>query len=253
MQITTISTPLMTSGGDLLALFTESVAQPVQSGDIVCVVSKVVALAQGRLVDLAQVQPSPAAMAHSPRHPALAELVLQEADLVLGGQDGAFFLTLKDGLLVANAGVDRSNVPAGYAILGPTQPWRWAEDFCARLRAHYAIEDVGVIITDSHLTPLRRGVMGIALAWAGFEGIESQIGQADLYGVPLAVTEKAVADDLASATVLLTGEGAERTPFALVRGAPARFTHRRIDPHEPRIAAHVDLYAPLYAQGMRQP
>ena len=73
-------------------------------------------------------------------------------------------------------------------------------------------------MTDSHVTPLRRGVTGLALAYAGFEGVESQVGKPDLHGHPLRFTEKAVADDLAAASVLVTGEAGESTPFAVVRG-----------------------------------
>jgi coenzyme F420-0:L-glutamate ligase len=252
MQITAIHTPLIEIGDDLLSVLLSALDEPLQSGDVITVVSKVVALEQGRLVDLATVTPSLAALTLSPDYPVLAELLLHEADAILGGVAGIpFFLTLKGGLLTPNAGIDQSNAPAGKAILWPQDPWRWARIFWDRLRAHFGLADLGVVITDSHLTPLRRGVTGIALAWAGFEGIESKIGASDLYGRPLTVTEKAVADDLASATVLLTGEADERLPFARVRGAPIHFTERIIDPREVAIDPALDLYASTFNETIK--
>jgi coenzyme F420-0:L-glutamate ligase len=252
MQITAIQTPLIQSGDNLLSVFIQALDEPLLAGDVITVVSKVVALEQGRVVDLATIEPSEAALTLSPAYPVLAELLLREADAVLGGVAGIpFFLTLKGGLLTPNAGVDRSNAPAGSAILWPHDPWGWARTFWEGLRAHFGLTELGVVVTDSHLTPLRRGVTGIALAWAGFEGIESQIGATDLYGSPLTVTEKAVADDLASATVLLTGEADERLPFTRVRGAPVRFTERVIDPREAAIDPTLDLYAVTYGETIR--
>lgn len=252
MQITAIHTPLIQIGDDLLSMLLSALDEPLQSGDVITVVSKVVAIEQGRIVDLATVTPSLAALALSPDYPVLAELLLHEADAVLGGVAGIpFFLTLKAGLLTPNAGIDQSNAPTGSAILWPYDPWTWARTFWNRVRAHFGLADLGVVITDSHLTPLRRGVTGIALAWAGFEGIESKIGAIDLYGRPLTVTEKAVADDLASATVMLTGEADEQLPFARVRGAPIRFTDRIIDPHEAVIDPDIDLYTVSYDEKIR--
>jgi coenzyme F420-0:L-glutamate ligase len=248
MELRVIRTPLVAPGDDLVEVLASSLAESLHEQDVLCVVSKVVAVAQGRLVDLSTVEPSPQALALSkefPQHAAFTELVLREADAVLGSMGAPFFLTEKGGLLTPNAGVDRSNVPAGYAVLWPHQPWAWVRQFWQDLRARFGLRDLGVIITDSHLTPMRRGVTGIALAWAGFEGIESQIGHADLYGHPLAATEKAVAHDLAAASVLLTGESNERTPFALVRAAPVTFTEREFSPREAVIDPRIDLFRVL--------
>jgi coenzyme F420-0:L-glutamate ligase / coenzyme F420-1:gamma-L-glutamate ligase len=248
MDLRAIRTPLIAPGDDLVEVLASSLAESLHEQDLICVVSKAVAVAQGRLVDLATVEPSPEALALSetfPRHAAFTELVLREADVVFGSMGAPFFLTEKNGLLTPNAGVDRSNVPNGYAVLWPDQPWAWVRQFWQDLRARFGLRELGVIITDSQLTPMRRGVTGIALAWAGFEGIESQIGHADLYGHSLAVTEKAAADALAAASVLLTGESNERTPFALIRGAPVTFTEREFTPREATIDPQIDLFRML--------
>jgi F420-0:gamma-glutamyl ligase len=142
--------------------------------------------------------------------------------------------------------VDLSNAPPGYAILWPRQPWAWAAALRAQLQAHDGVHDLGVIITDSQVTPLRQGVVGLALAYAGLEGVQNEVGRPDLYARPLTMTRKAVADGLASAAVLLMGEADERTPFVLIRGAPVRFTDRAIDPSETRIDPRQDLFAAVY-------
>lgn len=258
MEIKTIRTPIIETGEDLFTVFLDAVNEPLQEMDIVCVTSKVISLEQERVVSLAEVKPSAKAcrmkkLEYSKdfeAHPELAELVLREADKVL--ENGFVYLTLKDNIFIANAGIDLSNVPGGYAVLWPEKPWEWARNFRQKLKVHYHLENVGVIVTDSHLTPLRRGVTGLAIAYSGFEGIQSEIGKPDLFGQPLEVTEKAVADDLASIAVLMMGESGECTPFTLVREAPVIFTGRKIDPMETFINPKLDLYAGIYDKDFKE-
>lgn len=259
MQVIAIRTPLVEEGMALIDVLLDSLGQELRDGDVVSVTSKVVAIEQGRLVELSSIKPSAEAsqmrkLRYSKdfeKHPQFAELVIREAEKLFEGPKGFVYLTLKDYVFIANAGIDLSNVPEGYAVLWPEEPWAWVNEFRERLMDQYDLSALGVLMTDSHLVPLRRGVTGVALAFGGFEGVESQIGKPDLYGKPLQVTEKAVADDLASAVILLTGEAAERTPFALIRGAPIEFTDRRIDPLETFINPMVDLYAGIYNEEFR--
>lgn len=246
MEITALRTPLITPHADLPGILIDTLPAPLVDGDIVCLASKIVALAQGRVVTLAGVTPGPAAHAAANAHisPALAQVILDEAEQAFPVA-GPFWLTIKDNIFIANAGVDLSNAPQGTAILWPAEPWSWAAAFRRTLMAHYGLRQLGVVVADSHLIPLRRGVTGIALAFAGFEGIQKEVGSLDLFGRPLAVTYKSLADDLASAAVLVMGEGAERTPFARARGAPVHFTDRAIDPAEVSIGAQEDLFAVL--------
>ncbi len=252
MEIKTIRTPIIETGQDLFTIFREAFDEPLAEKDIVCVTSKVISLEQGRVVRLAEIKPSAKArqmkkLKYSKdfdAYPELAELVLQEAEELF--ENGFVYLTLKNNIFIANAGIDLSNIPAGYAVLWPEQPWEWVKTFRKKLQRHYGLEQVGVIATDSHLTPLRRGVTGLAVAYSGFEGIQSEIGKPDLFGKPLTVTEKAVADDLASVAILVKGESGESTPFALIRAAPVIFTDRDIDPMETFINPRKDLYAGIY-------
>jgi coenzyme F420-0:L-glutamate ligase len=258
MEIKAIQTPIIEKGQDLFAVFRDALAEPLQERDIVCVTSKVVSLEQGRVVKLADIEPSAEArrmkkLEYSKdfeAYPELAELVLREAEHVFA--NGFVYLTLKDNIFIANAGIDLSNIPDGYAILWPEEPWAWAENFRQRLKTHYQVENVGVVVTDSHLTPLRRGVTGLAIAYSGFEGIQSEIGKPDLFDKPLAVTEKAVADDLASVAVFVMGESDEGIPFVVVREAPAIFTGRQIDPLETFINPKLDLYAGIYDERFKE-
>lgn len=256
MQIWAIRTPVIQTGDDLLTILQEALPEAPHEDDVLMVTSKVVALEQGRVVRLSEIKPSERARQmtkleyskHSAYHDNFAELVLREAEKLIEGKDGIVYLTLKNYIFIANAGIDLSNVPEGYAVLWPEHPWGWTHDFRQRVAAYYGLKRFGVVMTDSHVTPLRRGVTGVAMAYAGIEGVDSQIGKPDLFGRPLRVTEKAVADDLAAASVLVTGEAAESTPFALVRDAPVTFTDRRIDELESFINPRLDLYAGVYSE-----
>jgi len=258
VEIKAIRTPIIEKGQDLFVAFQDTFDESLEEKDVVCVTSKVVSMEQGKIIRLSEVKPSVKARQMKkliyPKdfdaHPELAELILQEAEKLF--EDGFVYLTLKNNVLIANAGIDLSNVPEGYAILWPEKPWDWARSFRRRLKLHYRIENIGVIVTDSYLTPLRRGVTGLAIAYSGFYGIQSEIGKPDLFGKPLQVTEKAVADNLASATILMMGESGESMPFALIRGAPVIFTDREINHMETFINPRMDLYAGIYNESFKR-
>ncbi len=214
-----------------------AVAEYAKKGDIVVVSSKAVSYCEGRLVRLADVKPSGRALKLSRQYgisPELAELVVREADEIIGGVEG-FVLTLKSGMLQPNAGIDRSNVPEGYAILYPEDPQNSA-DTLRKLIEKRVNGRVGVVISDSRVLPLRRGVCGIALVASGFEAIKDERGKRDLFGKPLRNTMRNLADMLASASQLLMGEADEMIPVVIVRGLKVRFTEESfcltVDPGE---------------------
>jgi coenzyme F420-0:L-glutamate ligase len=254
VEITAIQTPLVQPLTGLLPILLEALPSPLRDGDIICVASKIVALSQDRLVQLDRVMPTPAAEQQANRHipPALAQIILDEADLCFP-VPGPFWLTVKENIFIANAGVDLSNAPAGTAILWPHASWLWAASFRRQLATHFKLDRLGVVVVDSHVVPLRRGVTGVALAFAGFEGVQREIGTPDLFGRPLEATYKSIADDLAAAAVLIMGEGAERTPFALARNGPVHFTDRTIDPAEAVMESKSDLFAVLFGEKLATP
>ncbi|MFN3621286.1 MAG: coenzyme F420-0:L-glutamate ligase, partial [Nitrososphaerales archaeon] len=153
--------------------------------------------------------------AHIPS--SLAELILREADKIYATIPG-FVLAIKYGVIVPNAGIDRSNVERGSAILYPRNPVSSAE----RLRLQILMDlgkRVGVVVTDSRLMPTRIGTIGVALAAAGFEAVSDERGKPDLFGNIMRVTKRALADDISAGASLLMGETSESTPIVIVRNS----------------------------------
>jgi coenzyme F420-0:L-glutamate ligase/coenzyme F420-1:gamma-L-glutamate ligase len=196
----------------------------LENNDILAFASKIVAYSEGRLIRLADVEPSDKARKLATKfslQPEFAELILREADVIYGGVEKAV-LTLKSGIMTANAGIDNKNAPPGFVVLWPFNPREWARRTREDIRNKTG-KRAGVLILDSGLIPLRTGTSGLALATAGFKPVRDTRGWKDIYGKPLVITRHAVADDLASAAHLLMGEAAEKTPIVLIREAPVDF------------------------------
>ena len=151
-------------------------------------------------------------------------------------------------MLIPTAGIDESNGD-GYYILWPRDPQQTANDVRAYLQRRFHRTHVGVIITDSKTTPLRVGVTGIALACSGFQALNDYVGTKDLFGRALLITKVNVVDALATAAVLVMGEGSEQTPLAVLGELPfVTFQDRDPSPAEVqqlRIAVEDNLYGPL--------
>jgi coenzyme F420-0:L-glutamate ligase len=158
------------------------------------------------------------------------------------------WLTIKDGNVMANAGIDASNA-RGKLILLPRDSFKTASRLRRRLKKAYRRTRLGVIITDSRILPLRAGTTGVALGYAGFSGIRNYRGTPDLFGRPLRLSRTDVADSLAAAAVLLMGEGRERHPLAVITDAPVAWRDR-ICRGELRIDPRHDLYGPLFKRLM---
>lgn len=242
MEVLGLRLPLVKPKDDLPKLILKAVTKigGFRDGDVVVISSKVVATAQGRLRDLAKVRPSAHAKAianESGQSPEFVELVLREASSVLNVVRGAI-LTIKDGIICANAGADLSNVTPGRAVLMPSNPDKTAEELRRALSGPKA--RIGVIISDSVVKPLRLGTVGQALGVAGMEPVEDCRGQLDLYGKPLRITFRAVADQLATAAQAVMGEGNERVPLAVIRGAKVELVAKQ--KHPPKISSKRCIY-----------
>jgi|TARA_B100000315_G_scaffold201976_1_gene194539 coenzyme F420-0:L-glutamate ligase len=198
--------------------------------DIIAVSSKFISMSKGRLVNLNDVDVSEEADHLADKlslDPRLAQLVLQEADMIIGGVPG-FALALKNGVIAPNAGIDKSNVPDGHVMLYSEYPFKDAEDLTKVIHQSLG-KRIGVVVTDSRLMPLRMGTTGLAVSVAGFEPLEDERGKQDLFGNILKVTRRALADQIASAVQLIMGEADEGFPIVLIRaldGAPWRMTNR---------------------------
>ena len=204
---------------DFIGLLQERLGGELRDGDVIVVSSKFLAISEGRVVNLRTVRPGTRARELSLAYgvdPRICELVVRESDGVLGGIPG-FLLTLKEGLLAPNAGIDKSNIKHGEVVLYPRRP----EESARRLRESLLLApgvSVGVVVCDSRLSPTRRGTIGVAVAASGIEGILDLRGKKDLFGNVLKVTAQAIADDLSSAAELAMGESDEGAPIVLVRG-----------------------------------
>ncbi|MEM3695227.1 MAG: coenzyme F420-0:L-glutamate ligase [Candidatus Bathyarchaeia archaeon] len=236
MELYAIKTETVKVGDDLAELILESIEKQnlqLQDNDIIVLTSKILAYAQGRVVKLADVMPSVDAHKLAEKYslqPELAELILREAEKIYGGVTRAV-LTLKDGVLTANAGIDNKNAPNNYVALWPQDPKKWAEQIRMKIKQKTG-KRIAVLIIDSGLTPLRKGTIGVALAVSGFKPIKDYRGERDIYGKPIVITQNAVADDMACAAQLMMGEAAEKTPVVLVRNAPVEFEEKSYGPKD---------------------
>lgn len=238
MRIDAIETALVQGKGDIVKFVIESLKNDkktfeksflgdVLEGAVVIVSAKIVSILEGNMVNLDDIS--------------FEELVKREAEEVIGGVEGCA-LTKKHGIVIPNAGVDRSNVPEGHTITWPKDPQGTADALYEGLKKEFDVENVGIIISDSRITPGRRGTTGIALAWAGFEGVQDERGKEDLFGDTLKLAQKATADNLVSAALVIMGEADECTPIAIVQEAPVVFTSRSIDMNEGVMDPKEDLF-----------
>ena len=208
----------------------------LKDGDVVAITSKIVSLCQGRVVEKSSIS----------KH----DLIKQEADAILYAEHNPYdlYLTIKDSILIPSAGIDESNANGVY-ILYPQNVQGVAHTVWQYLRAKFSCANLGVIITDSHTTPMRRGVTGITLGWCGFEPLYSYVNKPDIYGNLMHVTQSNILDALATAAVFVMGEGSEQTPLAIISGAPKiSFVARPPSEREEKnvtISMAEDLYAPL--------
>jgi coenzyme F420-0:L-glutamate ligase len=222
-----VKTKVIKIGDDPVQVILQSLRKQnlkLEDNDILAVTSKIIAYAEGRLVKLSDVKPSDQAKELAQKfslQSEFAELILREADKIYGGVEKAV-LTLKNGILTANAGIDNKNAPEGFAVLWPNNAEKWALRIREEIKRKTG-RKVAVLIVDSGLIPLRMGTVGLALAVAGFKPIKDCRGEKDIYGKPLLITRHAIADSLASAAHLLMGEAAEKTPIVLIKDAPVDF------------------------------
>ncbi len=232
LQVTPIHTKTLRCGDDLSLFVIEHLkSRPPSESDLIVVTSKIVSLSESRVVGQEII--------------AKDKLIRREADHDLGEVGYGCRLTVKHGLFIPSAGIDESNSESGDFILFPLNPFASAHKLLEDLKRHFLIRDLGVLITDSHTLPLRQGVTGIALAYAGFRGVRNLIGQHDLFGRQLKMTKMDLADGLAAAAVLMMGEANESCPLAVIENAPLEFVDQT-SPAEIQIPVEQDLYYPLY-------
>nr|WP_295900295.1 coenzyme F420-0:L-glutamate ligase [uncultured Bdellovibrio sp.] len=237
MMISPIQTSVFRQGDDLVEFILKHVdVSLLHEKAILAITSKIVSIDEGCLVPLSSIDKK--------------DLIRREADHYLGEIGFGVSLTIKHGLLVAAAGIDESNSESGDYIVYPKDPYVSAERIRQALMKRLGLSELGIILTDSRTGPLRLGVVGVSLSYAGFHPLRNMIGQNDIFGRPLKMTKINLTDSLAAAAVLMMGEAAEKCPLAIIQNAPVEFTdfpersELEVDPSE-------DMYLPLYKHLMK--
>ncbi|MCL9971846.1 MAG: coenzyme F420-0:L-glutamate ligase [Candidatus Pacebacteria bacterium] len=218
---------------DLLAKIKESELS-LQEGDVVCIASKVVAIHQGRCVPREGTDKD--------------ELIKKESTQYLDRSEvpGSWVMhTITNNTLCVNAGIDPF---AGYYVLWPEKPEATAGALLEWFKKEYKLKTLYLVITDSHSVPLRRGVVGTALAWAGFDPLFDNRATVDLLGHTSGGSQTNVPDSLAAAAVFVMGEQNEQTPLVRIRNAPyvgTTYTERKKTATSFEVPMEEDIFAPF--------
>jgi coenzyme F420-0:L-glutamate ligase/coenzyme F420-1:gamma-L-glutamate ligase len=221
--------PLIQRGDDLAAIILRGLRDAnlaLEDRDVLVLAQKIVSKAEGRMVRLGDVTPSPRAIALSKecgKDARFCEVVLWDTREVLRVRDGLIVVETTHGWVCANAGIDRSNVAPHdadeWVLRLPEDADRSARELRERLCAATS-RDVGIVIDDTHGRAWRNGAIGVAIGVAGLPAVEDLRGRADLFGYHLQVTTIGLADQIASAASLLQGQADEGRPIIHARGVP---------------------------------
>jgi putative folate metabolism gamma-glutamate ligase len=220
-----------------LSEFILNAVDDIDTGDVIAITSKIISLAQNRLIPQDQIDKN--------------ALILKEADKVLDTDQNTYGvkITIKDDILIASAGIDASNAN-GYYILYPQNIRDTTKKLWHDIANKKDIKDFGILVTDSHTSPLRRGITGFALSWYGFDPIHDYKGAPDIDKKPLEYSELNIVDSLAASAVLNMGEADEQCPIAIIKNIP-KIKFLNTD-QENSITARMeipmehDLYSPIF-------
>jgi coenzyme F420-0:L-glutamate ligase / coenzyme F420-1:gamma-L-glutamate ligase len=235
VQLTALAgVPIVKAGDDLIAIIIQALSasrEVLRDGDVLVIAQKIISKAHNRFVHLRDVVPSPRSelLARDVnKDPRLVELILRESTDVVRHRRDVLVVSHKLGLVMANAGIDQSNVEQGddddTVLLLPEDP----DETCAQLAESLRVRTgaaVGIIINDSHGRAFRSGAVGVAIGAYGVPALADLRGAPDLYGRRLRSTDVGVADEMASAASLLMGQADEGRPIVLIRGLPNSAGH----------------------------
>jgi len=238
--------PLIKEGDDLAEIILQNCRKndlPLQNGDILVLAQKIISKAGGRLVNLADVEPSPHALQlaeETNKDPRVVELILRESKGIIRTRPGLIVVEHKNGFICANAGIDHSNVdsplPQGegpgvreeFALLLPKDSDRSAAELRQKLEEASG-KKIGILIIDSHGRAWRMGTVGITIGISGLPALMDLRGEDDLFGRKLAITQVGAADELAAAASLMMGQANEGRPIVHVRGFPYPLREGKLD------------------------
>ncbi|GAB4381985.1 coenzyme F420-0:L-glutamate ligase [Methanothermobacter thermautotrophicus] len=224
--------PLVGSGDDIAYLIISALnegGEDLLDGDIIVIAETIVSKAEGNIISLEEIEPSPEALDIAERtgkDPSLVEAILGESSEIIRVGHDFIVSETRHGFVCANAGIDESNVDDGLATPLPRDPDGSAERILRTLQEATGRE-LAVIISDTQGRPFREGAVGVAVGVAGLSPIWDRKGERDLYGRSLETTRVAVADELAAAASLVMGQADEGVPAVIIRGYP--WGHLRSD------------------------
>ncbi|MFW6283194.1 MAG: coenzyme F420-0:L-glutamate ligase [Minisyncoccales bacterium] len=201
----------------------------IEEKDIIFIASKVVAISEERCVKADEKIKN--------------ALIKKEAEKMMEGIDPGFFLTIKQNTMIANAGIDESN-GGEYLILWPKDSFSSARKIRNYLKEKHQVKNLAVIITDSHTTPMRRGVIGISIGFDGINPLLDHRGKKDLFNREINVSQSNVVDALTATAVLKMGESNESTPIVILKNAEVEFSEKDYK-QDFRIPFEEDLFYPL--------
>lgn len=230
MQIKAIKTRIFRENENLLEFILKYVKK-IRENSVLVVTSKIVALSEGRTVKYENEKEK-------------IKLIKQESDFAI--KTKLVWLTIKDGMVMANAGIDESNAN-GKLILLPKDSFKTAIFLRKELKKIFKVRKLGILITDSAILPMRFGVVGMAIGYAGFKGVRNYKGEKDIFKRTLKFSRTDVADSLATSAVFCMGEGKEQQPLAIITDAPVVFSDK-IKKGELVIDPKQDIFAPLFAK-----
>jgi coenzyme F420-0:L-glutamate ligase/coenzyme F420-1:gamma-L-glutamate ligase len=216
--------PLITKGNNLAELICDAAEKqntPIQEKDVIVVTHVAVSKAEGNVINLDEVSPSEQAKEiaqHTDKEPALVEVILRETKEIVRMRVNSLITETRNGMVCANAGVDRSNVEGERnVVLLPKDSDASAQKIRREVKELTGC-NVAVVVSDTHGRPFRMGEINVAIGVAGIKPIRDRRGEKDLFGYVLRIKQTAVADELASAAELVMGQANEGRPVAIIRG-----------------------------------
>jgi len=230
MKTHPIKTRIFKEGEDLIAFIAEHIGR-LKENSIFVVTSKIVALSEKRTAVIKNAKTK-------------EQLIRAESELAIPTKYA--WLTIKNGIVMTSAGIDESNAD-GKLILLPKDSFKTARILRRTLRKKYGRKNLGILITDSRTMPLRAGVTGMAVGYAGFHGIKDYRNTPDIFGRKFKFSRVNIADSLAATAVLVMGEGNECRPLAIISAAPVEFCEK-INRKELLIDMKDDMYRPLFTK-----
>lgn len=215
MQIQTIKTHKIKPREPIFGILDQYLPK-ISEKTVIAIASKIISISENRSM---------------PKTKNKLKLIKQEADRCFNAPQKqlGFCLTLKNHRLIPNAGIDESNCANCYVLL-PHNPQLSAKKIWQYLRNKLNLNKLGIIITDSNVTPLRTGVTGITIGWCGFAPIYSYLGKKDIFGRKLQATKINLLDALATTATLIMGEGQEQTPLVVIKNLPQKIVFQNRAP-----------------------